>query len=203
MPEKNHWIKRFLNWVAPQNVEYGIVLHKGKNRILIMGIISFFVYSTILSRLLLVGGFPRQEHLQKKRIQTSLQGTTRANIYDRNSKLVASMLQTKGLFVNPQKVKNPELLVQQLSEILTDMKPEKIYKKITYKAKNSKTKARFVWLNRRLTPQQQYDINALGDVSLDFIDAQTRIYPNGSLLSHTLGYVNVDNKGIGLSLIHI
>ena len=190
MGKIRYYIFKFINWIAPQNIEYEVVLHKGKNRTILIGLVTGLIYSAILLKLFMVAGFPEDTFVKKKTNKAPIQTLSRSDIYDRNKVLVAGMLDTKGLYVNPQKVKNPVKLTKELASILTDMGYDTIYKKVT-------GKARFVWLKRRLTPKQQYAINALGDIALDFINAQTRVYPHGALLSHTLGYVNVDNQGIG------
>ena len=190
MHKIRYYIYKFANWIAPQNIDYEVVVNKGKNRTILIGLTTGLIYSAILLKLVIVAGFPEDVFVKKKIYKAPIQTLSRSNIYDRNKVLVAGMLHTKGLYVNPQKVKDPIKLTKELADILSDMDYETLYKKIT-------SKARFVWLKRRLTPKQQYAINALGDISLDFINAQTRVYPHGALLSHTLGYVNVDNQGIG------
>ena len=54
----------------------------------------------------------------------------------------------------------------------------------------------FVWLNRHLTPRQQYAVNHLGIPALNFQHEARRIYPLGSLASHALGFTDIDNKGL-------
>ena len=46
-----------------------------------------------------------------------------------------------------------------------------------------------------LSPSQQAEVNNLGIPALEFQKSEKRIYPQQNLLSHVLGYTNVDNKG--------
>ncbi|MDX1739344.1 MAG: penicillin-binding protein 2, partial [Alphaproteobacteria bacterium] len=113
----------------------------------------------------------------------------RAPIVDNNGMIVATTVTTVSLAVDPRKVMNARISARKLSEILPDLTEERLYKKLTRKAK-------FVWIHRRLTPTQQQKINALGIPGLEFRTQESRVYPQGNLLAHVLGYTNVDNKGI-------
>jgi cell division protein FtsI (penicillin-binding protein 3) len=56
--------------------------------------------------------------------------------------------------------------------------------------------ARFVWIKRKLTPEQMYEVNRLGIPGLDFQAEEERIYPMGRLAAHAVGYVDIDGKGL-------
>ncbi|HLB07106.1 MAG TPA: penicillin-binding protein 2, partial [Alphaproteobacteria bacterium] len=55
---------------------------------------------------------------------------------------------------------------------------------------------RFIWLKRHLTPRQQYDINRLGLPGIGFVEDERRVYPQGPLFAHALGYTGIDNHGL-------
>jgi cell division protein FtsI (penicillin-binding protein 3) len=54
----------------------------------------------------------------------------------------------------------------------------------------------FVWLKREITQQQQKDIYRLGIPGIGFLRENKRVYPNGPIVSHLIGHVNIDNQGI-------
>ena len=54
----------------------------------------------------------------------------------------------------------------------------------------------FVWIRRRLTPTQQYQVNRLGIPGLQFINEERRVYPYGDLASHVVGFCGIDNNGL-------
>lgn len=114
----------------------------------------------------------------------------RGDIYDSNGFLLATTLKTPSLFVDPKLVMNAEMLVQDLARIIPNINAEKTFKKLT--AQN-----RFGWLAYALTPEQQSQILKLGQPALGFQDQYTRIYPQGSLFAHVIGYTERD--GLGLS----
>ena len=59
-----------------------------------------------------------------------------------------------------------------------------------------KTKSRFVWITRNLTPKQHYKVNRLGLPGLGFQRGERRVYPHGRLAAHALGLTDVDGRGI-------
>ena len=58
------------------------------------------------------------------------------------------------------------------------------------------SKKGFVWLKREITPQQQREIHRLGIPGVGFLTENKRVYPNGPVVSHEIGHVNIDNQGI-------
>ena len=54
----------------------------------------------------------------------------------------------------------------------------------------------FVWIKRRLTPRQQYEVNRLGIPGLQFEHEERRIYPFGDLAAHVVGFCGIDNNGL-------
>jgi len=58
------------------------------------------------------------------------------------------------------------------------------------------SKRGFVWLKREITPSQQREIHRLGIPGVGFLNENKRVYPNGPVVSHVTGLVNIDNQGI-------
>lgn len=145
-----------------------------------------FCYIAIFVRLVQVTVFP--EKYAVSRSPSDIVGN-RGRIYDRNGVLVADTVPTRGVYVNPKKVRNPEQLAKQLIAVFPDISYESMYKKVT-------RNARFVWIKRVTTPTQQYATNAIGDVALEFEKSYMRIYPQTHLMSHVVGYANIDGQGL-------
>ncbi|NKB54878.1 MAG: penicillin-binding protein 2 [Alphaproteobacteria bacterium] len=113
----------------------------------------------------------------------------RADVVDRNGNLLATNLSTASLFANPRKVMDPDDTARQLARVLPTLREAEV-------ARQLKTNRSFVWLQRNLTPRQQWQVISLGLPGIDFQSAQTRVYPNGALAAHIMGYVGVDNQGL-------
>lgn len=113
----------------------------------------------------------------------------RADIIDRNGTIIATSLPTVNLQVNLRKVRNPEKTAHNLVNILPELDYDDTLKKL-------RRKKGYVTLKRNLTPSQQYQINYLGNPSLEFLESEKRIYPHKNLLAHIIGKTNIDNEGV-------
>lgn len=113
----------------------------------------------------------------------------RADILDRNGVVLAGSLDTVSLAANPRKVKQPEQLARKIAFVLPEVDLAALTKKLS-------SNRQFVWIARHLTPEQHYQVNAIGDPALTLEPEVKRIYPQGALLAHTVGYVDVDNAGL-------
>lgn len=164
-------------------------MEMGRARILVAGLFMALVFTVIGGRLtqLAIRGESgdRPIAIAAERDEPR----QRANIVDRNGEILATDLETASLFANPRRLLDAEKAARALAEILPDM---------DYKATLAKLKSErgFVWLRRHLTPRQQWALLERGIPGLDFIDEYTRVYPQGPLMPHLLGYVDSDNRGI-------
>lgn len=113
----------------------------------------------------------------------------RANIVDRHNTLLATTLQTASLYADPKYILDVESDLAKISKILPDLPLDRLRKQL-------KSKRRFVWVKRNLVPKQQQEIHLLGLPGFKFKREMARVYPQGPLTSHLLGYVNVDGKGL-------
>ncbi len=125
-------------------------------------------------------------------------GADRGEIYDRKGRVLATNLTTTSLVLIPNQIKNAEDVAEKLSTILNcnydDM--------LAHMTK--KTSIERVHPEGR---QLSYDIaSQIEELHLDgvyLVKESKRYYPYGSLLSHVLGYVGIDNQGLsGLELTY-
>ncbi|MFO1241693.1 MAG: penicillin-binding protein 2 [Rickettsiales bacterium] len=113
----------------------------------------------------------------------------RRDIVDRNGQVLATSLATRSLYADPKEIKKPRDIAVKLNRIFPSLSTDWIEKRLT-------RKGRFVWIKRNLTPKEQYQANMLGVPGLYFQDEHARVYPQGKLLAHVLGFVGVDNQGL-------
>ncbi|MEK9661530.1 MAG: penicillin-binding protein 2 [Alphaproteobacteria bacterium] len=132
---------------------------------------------------------PEQTRIASQRTVAGPIQMTRAEIVDRNGVLLATSLDTASLYANPHKVPNAAAAARRLAEVL----PERSVAELTALLASDRN---FVWLERNLTPREQYEVNRLGIPGLDFQREQRRVYPNGPLAAHVLGFTDIDNAGI-------
>lgn len=116
----------------------------------------------------------------------------RANIFDRNGVLVATDLKTKSLYISSVLIKNPQAMAQGLSQIFSDLSFNEILKKIS----DGKRSKQWILIRRNLTPKQVEEVQNLQMAGLIFEDDRIRVYPQRSIASHYVGYVDLDRKGL-------
>ena len=117
----------------------------------------------------------------------------RADILDRNGEVLATTLKVQALAVRPQKViGDKEQLARRIVEVLPHLELEFVRRQMHSNAK-------FRYISRRLSPDQVNRINALGEPGLEFHDEAERVYPNGTLAAHVLGYTNIDGRGMAVT----
>lgn len=116
----------------------------------------------------------------------------RGDIFDRNGIIVATDLKTKSLYVSSILVKDPAAIAKAVSEIFTDLSYQEVLKKIN-DGKNNKS---WILIKRNLTPNQSEQVQNLKIAGLLFEDDSIRVYPQKSIASHLVGYVDLDRKGL-------
>ncbi len=122
----------------------------------------------------------------------------RGKIYDRNGVVLADNKTTTSLVLIPNQIKNKELVAQKLSEIL-NVTYDEMYAHVNKKASIERVHPE----GRRLSYEIADQINNLKFDGVNLIKESQRYYPYDSMLSHTIGYVGIDNQGLsGLELIY-
>lgn len=113
----------------------------------------------------------------------------RADIVDRNGVLLATSLETASLYADPALIMDAAQTAGALVAVLPDLRLDDVVQKL-------QRKSRFVWVKRNLTPDEQYKILLLGEPGLAFRNERRRLYPQGELVAHMVGYTNVDGAGL-------
>src|SRR6185437_7219727 len=114
----------------------------------------------------------------------------RAMITDRNGQILAISLPTAELFADPRQVIDPAAVVAKIRQVLPDLDGEAAERRLNEQDKQ------FVFLARRITPQQEIEINNLGIPGIDFNPTEERHYPMKNVAAHVLGGVDIDEHGV-------
>lgn len=120
----------------------------------------------------------------------------RGLILDRNGVVLADNLTTTSLVLVPNQIKDKKNTTTKLAQIL-NVSYDEMYKHV-----NKKTSIERVHPEgRRLSYEIADKISNLKLPGVYLVKESKRYYPYGNLLSHTLGYVGIDNQGLsGLEL---
>ena len=122
----------------------------------------------------------------------------RGLIYDRNGVILADNLTTTSLVLIPNQIKDKEKVSRVLSEIL-NVTYDDMYKHV-----NKKTSIERVHPEgRRLDYETADKIASYKFDGVYLLKESKRYYPYNNLLSHSLGFVGIDNQGLaGLELMY-
>lgn len=122
----------------------------------------------------------------------------RGKILDTNGVVLADNLTTASLVLIPNQIKNKEEVSKKLSEIL-NVSYEEMYKHVFKKTSIERVHPE----GRRLSYDVANKISELGYDGVYLVKESKRIYPFNNLLSHSVGFVGIDNQGLsGLELTY-
>lgn len=115
----------------------------------------------------------------------------RGKILDRNGEVLADNLTTASLVLVPNQIKDKEYTTKKLSEILNisyDEMKKHVFKKTSIERVHPE--------GRRLSNEISDKISNLKISGVYLVRESKRNYPYKDLLSHSLGYVGIDNQGL-------
>ena len=104
----------------------------------------------------------------------------RADIVDRNGRVLATNFDTHSLYVHPHQLTDPIGTAEALAAIFPDLDPNDLLKDFSGKRK-------FLWIKKKISPEQQQAVHDIGDPGVLFGPREMRLYPNGALAAHILG----------------
>ncbi|MBI3317990.1 MAG: penicillin-binding protein [Candidatus Omnitrophica bacterium] len=133
----------------------------------------------------------RRQHLQVLELPP-----LRGDILDRHGRPLAVSIRLTSVFADPRHVKNPAATAQHLAGLLG-------YSAGELSRKLSDPHRGFVWLARRVPYQTAAKIQSMHLSGVDFLMEPQRVYPQGELASHLLGFAGLDAQGLeGLELAY-
>ncbi len=166
------------------------VRSRAQGRLLILGGAIFLgSFITVGARMgTLAASAPPQEPQIATAGQTIVAG--RADITDRKGRILATNLLTHSLYAQPRLMVDPERVALELGEIFPpDLDVARLTKDLTGSRK-------FLWIKKKLSPEQMQAVHDIGDPGLLFGPREMRLYPNGPIASHILGGARFGNEGV-------
>lgn len=113
----------------------------------------------------------------------------RADIIDRRGRLLATNMDTHSLYAHPQQMVDAPGAIDGLLTIFPDLERERLEKDLLGKRK-------FVWVKKKISPEQKQAVHDLGEPGLLFGPREMRLYPNGRLAAHVLGGAQFGKEGV-------
>lgn len=160
---------------------------RAETRLLLLGFAFFVAFSTIGARMgLLAATEPEEPRASAPGAEIIAQ---RADITDRNGRVLATNMLTHALYAHPKDMVEPNRVAQELAAIFPEMKAEDLERRFT-------DGRSFMWLRRTLSPEQMQMVHDIGDPGLLFGPREMRLYPNGELAAHVLGGASFGAEGV-------
>ncbi|MBA4325410.1 MAG: cell division protein FtsI [Rhodobacter sp.] len=113
----------------------------------------------------------------------------RADITDRNGRVLATNMATHALYAHPKDMVDPKGTAQKLAELFPELDAKALERRFT-------DGRRFVWIRKVLSPEQMQKVHEIGDPGLLFGPREMRLYPNGTLAAHILGGSSFGAEGV-------
>lgn len=114
---------------------------------------------------------------------------TRADIVDRQGRVLATNLATHSLYAHPHEMVEPGRAAAELAQIFPEMDAEALERRFTDGRK-------FMWIRKTVSPEQRQAVHDIGEPGLLFGPREMRLYPNGRLAAHVLGGASFGREGV-------
>jgi len=158
-----------------------------EGRLLVLGAFFMFAFVAVGMRM---GVLASSEPTEPRAAASSANITAqRSNIVDRNGRILATNLLTHSLYVQPQIMIDKEKSARELVAIFPDLDEKELLK-------NFNSARKFLWVKKRISPEQKQLVHDIGDPGLMFGPRELRLYPNGKLASHVLGGYSFGREGV-------
>jgi cell division protein FtsI (penicillin-binding protein 3) len=174
---------------ARQRPREGVERHQtllvAHQRLMMLLLLFVFAAFVVIARILQFGIFGDDDGNR-----AAARVASRGDIVDRNGEVLAQTIDAWSIGIHANTLlARPEDLAPKLAALMPE-KSEAEYLAIL------KSKTRFTYLRRRALPELVAQINALGEPAIEFAREPQRLYPQGSLATHVLGYADFEGRGV-------
>ena len=112
----------------------------------------------------------------------------RGTIFDRNGRELALSIDVASIYCYPKRVKDPSKTATLIANAL-HIKKEGVLKKL-------QSPRSFVWIKRKVTPEEIIRVRGLNLTGIGFTKEGRRYYPSMETGAHVIGFASQDNKGL-------
>ncbi len=161
-------------------------------RLRFLQLFLFAFIGVLVVRLLYLQVYKHEFYADKSRRQVNKTFTiypNRGEIFDRNGTPLAFSTPVYSAYAIPTQIQDKTGFAQKVSDI-TGQRYETVLRLIS-------NRGAFMWIRRKLDADTHARLEALELEGLNFVLEDMRVYPQKQLLSHVLGFVGIDNQGLG------
>jgi cell division protein FtsI/penicillin-binding protein 2 len=169
-----------------------------RSRFLILKLLFAIFFAVIFLRLVkiqVIDAGTYKDLARKQYERSFVLPATRGNIFDRNGNVIVSNTILLSFAADPKIIGDRQDYV---AEIFAHVfgKPASFYLEKMRETNEDQNMRRFVWLERRVTPEIARRIEAAKLEGIVAINEPKRLYHYDELAGALLGFTNIDNKGI-------
>ena len=129
----------------------------------------------------------------RQQMRTVVPPAKRGDIFDRKGRLLAYSVDADTIASVPNEIDNPGEVAAQVCGALDGCGAERRQAI----AKSLAKRAPFAYVARQVTPEEARRVKALALPGITLLKESRRYYPNSELAAHVIGYVGLDNVGLG------
>ena len=156
-------------------------------RLALLGLCFLSAYTLIGARMgMLAGTDPVEPRTASNGSEIT---ASRADIVDRNGRILATNMLTHALYVQTRDLVDPKRVAHELAVIFPEQKEDDLLRRFT-------DGRSFLWIRKVLSPEQMQKVHEIGDPGLFFGPREMRLYPNGTLAAHVLGGASFGAEGV-------
>ena len=169
-----------------------------RSRFLMLKLLFAIFFAVILFRLVkiqVIDAGTYKDLARKQYERSFVLPATRGNIFDRNGNVIVSNTILLSFAADPKIIGDRQ---DHVAEIFAHIfgKPSSFYLEKMRETNEDQNTRRFVWLERRVTPEIARRIEAAKLEGIVVINEPKRLYHYDELAGALLGFTNIDNKGI-------
>lgn len=160
---------------------------RAEGRLLVLGAAFFCAFVTVGARMGLLAA--AEPHEPRAAVSGAPIVAQRADIVDRQGRILATNMATHSLYAQPPQMIDKERAARELARIFPDLDEEELLKDFAGKRK-------FLWIRKKISPEQKQLVHDIGEPGLLFGPREMRLYPNGKLAAHILGGASFGREGV-------
>ena len=165
-----------------------VARHRAEGRLLVLGIMLLAAFAIVGGKMTVMAT-ATPDRARSASAQSDITAA-RADIIDRNGRILARNLVTHSLYARPQMMIEPQRVADEIGAIFPDIDAQRLA------ARFLDPDRRFVWVKRRLSPEQAQKVRDIGDPGLKLGPREMRLYPNGQVAAHVLGGASFGREAV-------
>ena len=155
-------------------------LDRSSARVRTIALGLFVAYAGLGVKLLVLGLSHDPPQTLKTAADDAVSGA-RPDLLDRNGEILATDVKTMSVFAEPNRIIDMDEAVELITAVLPDVDAKELRERLA-------SKKGFIWVKRQITPKEQAEIFHLGLPGVGFLPENKRVYPNGPIGAHVIGY---------------